>query len=174
MDDDEFRDFVHARMKRLSRVAYLLTGDHHNADDLVQNSLVKLAAKWPSISRDGSPDAYLRKIMYHEHISVWRRSRHLRAEFAVEHLPETPADEDMAARAVRRLLLGQALARLSRKQRAVIVLRYFEDLSEADTAAALSVSVGTVKSQTSYALAKLRELAPELHVLVREPQEVRA
>ncbi|MBV1855027.1 SigE family RNA polymerase sigma factor [Catellatospora tritici] len=174
MDDDGFRDFVHARMKRLSRVAYLLTGDYHGAEDLLQTALVKLAAKWPSVAKGGNPDAYLRKILYNEHVSIWRRSRHLRNEFSAEHLPERAAGTDIAASTVRRVLLEQALAKLSRKQRAVIVLRFFEDLSEADVAVAMGVSVGTVKSQTSYALGKLRELAPELHVLVREPQEVRA
>ncbi|BCJ78048.1 RNA polymerase sigma24 factor [Catellatospora sp. IY07-71] len=173
-DDEGFREFVHARLARLSRVAYLLTGEHHAAEDLLQNTLVRLASKWPKVSRTGVPDAYVRKVMYHEHVSSWRRSRHLRSELTTGELPESGAGSDMAAETVRRLLLEQALAKLTRKQRAVIVLRFFEDLSEADAAEALGVSVGTVKSQTSYALGRLRELAPELHVLVKEPNGVSA
>jgi RNA polymerase sigma-70 factor (sigma-E family) len=170
-DDDGFRDFVHARLGRLSRIAYLLTGEHHAAEELLQDTLVRLAARWSRVARTGAPDAYLRKVMYHEHVSSWRRNRHLRAEYTTADPPDGGAGPDLAAETVRRLLLEQALAKLTRKQRAVIVLRYFEDLSEADAADALGVSIGTVKSQTSYALAKLRELAPELHVLVREPAE---
>jgi RNA polymerase sigma-70 factor (sigma-E family) len=173
-DDDGFRDFVHARLARLSRVAYLLTGEHHAAEDLVQNTLVRLASRWPKVARTGVPDAYVRKVMYHEHISSWRRSRHLRAELSTADLPDSGTGPDMAAETVRRLLLEQALAKLTRKQRAVIVLRFFEDLSEADAAEALGVSIGTVKSQTSYALTRLRQLAPELHVLVKERNGVTA
>ncbi|WP_144119596.1 SigE family RNA polymerase sigma factor [Catellatospora sichuanensis] len=171
MDDDGFREFVHARLSRLSRIAYLLTGDHHAAEDLLQNALVKLASRWSKVASGGAPDAYLRKILYHEHVSAWRRNRHLRAEWPTAEPPEGGSGRDMAAETVRRVLLEQALAKLTRKQRAVIVLRFVEDLSEADAAAALGVTVGTVKSQTSYALKRLRELAPELHVLVREPKE---
>ncbi|MEU8007669.1 SigE family RNA polymerase sigma factor [Catellatospora sp. NPDC049111] len=170
-DDDGFREFVHARLGRLSRIAYLLTGDHHAAEDLLQNALVKIASRWSKVSAGGAPDAYLRKVLYHEHVSAWRRSRHLRAEWPTAEPPEGGSGRDLAAETVRRVLLEQALAKLTRKQRAVIVLRFVEDLSEADAAAALGVSVGTVKSQTSYALKKLREQAPELHVLVREPKE---
>ncbi|GIF95501.1 SigE family RNA polymerase sigma factor [Catellatospora citrea] len=171
MDDEGFRDFVHARLGWLSRIAYLLTGDRHAAEDLLQNTLIRLSSRWSKVVAAGTPDAYVRKLMYHEHVSAWRRARHLRAEYTTAELPDGAAGPDMAAETVRRLLLEQALAKLTRKQRAVIVLRYFEDLSEADAAEALGVSIGTVKSQTSHALARLRELAPELHVLVKEPGE---
>ncbi|MBV1850612.1 SigE family RNA polymerase sigma factor [Catellatospora tritici] len=170
-DDEGFHDFVHARLNRLSRIAYLLAGDRHAAEDLLQNTLIRLASRWSKVMRAGTPDAYVRKMMYHEHVSNWRRNRHLRAEYTTAQLPDVPAGADLAADTVRRLLLEQALAKLTRKQRAVIVLRYFEDLSEADAAEALGVSLGTIKSQTSHALSRLRELAPELHVLVREPAE---
>lgn len=170
-DDEGFRDFVHARLGWLSRIAYLLAGDRHAAEDLLQNTLIRLSSQWSKVVRAGTPDAYVRKLMYHEHVSAWRRARHLRAEYSTAELPDGAAGPDLAAETVRRLLLEQALAKLTRKQRAVIVLRYFEDLSEADAAEALGVSIGTVKSQTSHALSRLRELAPELHVLVREPNE---
>ncbi|GHJ45170.1 DNA-directed RNA polymerase sigma-70 factor [Catellatospora sp. TT07R-123] len=168
--DEEFEQFVHAGLARWSRVAFLLTGDHHAAEDLLQNALFKLSLQWRRV-RVETPDAYLRKIMYHEHVSLWRRSHHLRRERSTDTLPEPGAARDHAADTVRRLLLRQALEKLTRKQRAVIVLRYFEDLSEADAAEALGVSTGTVKSQTSAALAKLREVAPELHVLVGRARE---
>jgi RNA polymerase sigma-70 factor (sigma-E family) len=169
-DDDGFRDFVRARLARLSRVAYLLTGDHHAAEDLVQTVLIKVAARWSRVSATRQPDAYVRKIVYHEHVSAWRRRRRLK-EQSTARLPETAGRRDEADDAVRRLLLERALARLTPRQRAVIVLRYFEDLSELDAAAALGCSVGTVKSQTHHALGRLRVLAPELADLIRNPRE---
>jgi RNA polymerase sigma-70 factor (sigma-E family) len=173
VDDDGFRDFVHARLGQLSRVAYLLTGNHHAAEDLLQNVLVKLALKWKRVAASGVPDAYVRKIMYHEHVSSWRRSRHLRNEYATGEVPEPPGADETGA-TVHRMVLDQALERLTRKQRAVLVLRFYEDLSEIETAEALGVSVGTVKSQTSHALARLRTQAPELHELIRTTREVLA
>ncbi len=160
-DDDSFREFVRLRLAPLSRVAYLLTGDHFAAEDLLQSALIKLAGRWKHLARDGHPEAYLRKVLYHEHISAWRRRR-ARPEVSTERLPEHPARLDEASTVVSRVALRAALTRLTRKQRAVLVLRYFEDLSEADTAKALGCSVGNVKSQTSYALGRLRALAPEL------------
>ncbi|GAA2368321.1 DNA-directed RNA polymerase sigma-70 factor [Catellatospora methionotrophica] len=171
--DDGFDEYVQAGLGRWSRVAYLLTGDHHAAEDLLQNALLKLALSWRK-ARIDAPDAYLRKILYHEHVSRWRRSHHLRNEHLSERMPEHGTGHDLAADAIRRILLRQALEKLTRKQRAVIVLRYFEDLSEPDAAEALGVSIGTVKSQQSRALARLREVAPELHVLVKEPRGARA
>jgi RNA polymerase sigma-70 factor (sigma-E family) len=174
MDDDGFRDFVQARMVRLSRVAYLLTGDHHAAEDLLQSALIKLASRWPQVRRDGGADAYLRKIIYHEHVSIWRRAAHLRAERSGAELPDRAGSRDEAETAVQRLVIERALARLTPRQRAVIVLRFFEDLSEADTARVMSCSVGTVKSQTSHALQRLRVLAPELRTFTADTEEVMA
>ncbi|MEV4413342.1 SigE family RNA polymerase sigma factor [Catellatospora sp. NPDC049609] len=173
MDDAGFDEYVHARLGQWSRVAYLLTGDHHAAEDLLQNALFKLAVSWRKVRID-TPDAYVRKILYHEHVSHWRRSHHLRAEHVTDRLPERATGADVAADTVRRILLRQALAKLTHKQRAVIVLRFFEDLTEPEAADALGVSVGTIKSQTFRALARLREVAPELHVLVKETREVPA
>jgi RNA polymerase sigma-70 factor (sigma-E family) len=170
LDEDSFREFVAVRLKRLSRVAFLLTGDHHAAEDLLQVALIRLAAKWSQLRRDGNPDAYLRKILHHEHISIWRRSRHLRDEKTFAEVPDQPL-ADGAEDVVRRMMVRQALARLTPRQRSVIVLRFFEDLSEADTAEALGCSPGTVKSQTSHALQRLRQLAPELAQLIENPRE---
>ena len=171
MDDDGFRQFVTARLPRLSRVAYLLTGDHHAAEDLLQSALVKVGTRWPRVAAAEDPDAYVRRILYHEQVSTWRR-RARRDERLVAQPPDAPAHRDMANESIRRLVLRDALARLTPRQRAVIVLRYFEDLSEVDTAAALGCAVGTVKSQTSHALGRLRVLAPELADLIQEPTEV--
>jgi RNA polymerase sigma-70 factor (sigma-E family) len=173
VDDDEgFRDFVRARLAGLSRVAYLLTGDHHAAEDLVQAALVKVAARWARVSAADNPDSYVRKVMYHEHVSAWRRRRRHVLEQPIAQPPERPGPRDEAEDAIRRLLLQRALAKLTPRQRAVIVLRFFEDLSEADAAAALGVSTGTVKSQTHHALGRLRALAPELADLINDLPEV--
>ncbi|MET7426814.1 SigE family RNA polymerase sigma factor [Dactylosporangium sp. NPDC005555] len=162
MVDDEagFREFVSTRLGRLSRTAYLLTGDHHKAEDLVQVTLVKVARHWRRVSQAGAPDAYVRRALYHEHVSSWRGRRVL--EMSTAAPPERATGRDESAEAVRRIVLRNALARLAPGQRAVIVLRYFEDLSESDTADALGCSVGSVKSQTHHALARLRVIAPEL------------
>jgi RNA polymerase sigma-70 factor (sigma-E family) len=166
VDDIEgFREFVHTRLRRLSHVAYLLTGDHHAAEDLVQVTLIKVAANWPRVAAARDPDAYVRKILYHANISAWRRWRRVREEPTAE-LPDKPFEHDETNRAVRRLMLEAALAKLTPRQRAVLVLRYFEDLSEADTSVILGCSVGTVKSQTHHALSRLRILAPDLADLV--------
>jgi RNA polymerase sigma-70 factor (sigma-E family) len=172
MDDEAgFRDFVAARLARLSGTAYLLTGgDHHAAQDLVQSALVKVARHWGRVSQLGAPDAYVRKALYHEFVSSRRLSRTREAPTPAP--PDRPAPGDEANETIRRLLMRQALARLTARQRAVIVLRFYDDLSEADAAEALGCSVGTVKSQTHHALARLRALAPELADLIEDPQEV--
>lgn len=156
-DQEAFVAFVVARRAALLRTAYVLTGNHHAAEDLVQAALTRTAAHWRRVVAGGDPEPYVRRVMYHEHVSAWRRRRHLH-EVPVEESPEAtaaPPTED-------RVLLVAALARLTPKQRAVLVLRYLEDRSEAQTAAVLSCSVGTVKSQTRHALARLRILAPDL------------
>jgi RNA polymerase sigma-70 factor (sigma-E family) len=164
MKDDDFSEFAASRLGRLSRIAFLLTGDHHGAEDLVQSTLVKVAEHWSRVSRVGSPDAYARRILYHEHISVWRRTR---METSAER-PDEPCEGDAAEAVVRRLMLRRALAKLTPRQRAVVVLRFYEDLSVAEAARVLGCSEGTVKSQTSLALTRLRQLAPELGDFSRE------
>ncbi len=167
--DEEFRDFVSTRLHRLSRLAYLLTGDHHAAEDLLQNALIRVGTRWGRVAAADDPDAYVRRILYNEHISAWRRWR---GEQSIP-VPAPPvASGNAMDDALRRLMLQQALARLTPRQRAVIVLRYFEDLSEADAARALGCSIGTVKSQTNYAIGRLRVLAPELAELIDRSPEV--
>ncbi len=161
MDDDSFRDFVKLRLSWLSQLAYLLAGNHHDAEDLVQCALVKLHRHWPRLNDVHNLDNYLRKVLYHEHVSLWRRSKHKRAEWSTSEVPEAPAGDGIST-STRRMMLERALARLTHRQRAVVVLRFFEDLSESDTAEALGCSVGTVKSQTHLALKRLREQSPEL------------
>jgi RNA polymerase sigma-70 factor (sigma-E family) len=157
----EFREYVALRQGALYRVAYLLTGHHHDAEDLLQIALTKLALHWPRVSRSGSPDGYIRKILYHEHISVWRGRRN-RREQATGMLPKMAAVDDPAGETALRLALSQLLGELTRKQRAVVVLRYYEDLPEAEVAMLMGISVGTVRSQTHRTLVRLRELWPEL------------
>jgi RNA polymerase sigma-70 factor (sigma-E family) len=165
MDDDSFRDFVRQRLTWMSQIAFLLTGDHHDAEDLVQCALVKLHRRWPRLTEVNHLDNYLRKVLYHEHVSLWRRSKHKRAEWSTSELPDRATGDD-ATGSLRRLMLEKALERLTRRQRAVVVLRFFEDMSEADTAEAMGCTVGTVKSQTHLALKRLREQSPELIDLI--------
>jgi RNA polymerase sigma-70 factor (sigma-E family) len=174
VDHDDLREFLRTRLHRLSATAYLLTGDHHEAEDLLQNALVKVADKWRRIARTDDPDAYVWRLLYNEHISAWRRLTRRVSTVATPNLPDRPAGGDLAGGAVRRLLVEQALARLTPKQRAVIVLRYFQDLPESAAADVLGCSVGTVKSQTNHALRRLRELSPELELLMTEDEGVRA
>jgi RNA polymerase sigma-70 factor (sigma-E family) len=163
---DDFREFVRARLDRLSRAAYLLSGSHAEAEDLLQATLIKVARHWDRVAATRDPESYVRKVLYHEHVGIWRRRRWL--EQPVATVPDRRAAPDTTDITVRRLVLGQALSRLTGRQRAVVVLRYFEDLSEVDTARVLGCSVGTVKSQTSHALKRLRQLAPELSDLLAE------
>ncbi|GAA2585286.1 SigE family RNA polymerase sigma factor [Dactylosporangium fulvum] len=172
VDEEGFREFVRARLPRLSRAAYLLAGGHAQAEDLLQSALIKAAVQWSRISATGDPETYIRKILYHEHVRSWRRRRYLEQTTAA--VPDRASAGDETDRAVLRLVLEQALAKLTRRQRAVVVLRYFEDLSEADTAQVMGTSVGTVKSQTSHALSRLRTLAPELAGLMHDSMEVQS
>lgn len=155
LDEDAFHTFVAARTAALARTAYLLTGDHHLAEDLVQTALFKAAKSWGRIK--GDPEPYVRRILYTENVSWWRRRRHLR-ESALEEYdgPAAAADDDL------RLTVQHALAQLTAKQRTVLVLRYYEDRTEAQTAELLGIGVGTVKSTTRQALARLRVVAPHL------------
>lgn len=164
-----FEEFVTARTPGLSRVAFLLTGDHHLAEDLLQVALSQVASRWPEV-RNGNPEAYVRRCLVNE-LTSWRRRRRYH-ERPVESAVDTADPTDVATSVVRRLVVGRALAQLTPRQRAVLVLRFFEDLSEADTAEIMGVSVGTVKSQTSHALARLRAAAPELSELLSEPNGV--
>ncbi|MFF4197466.1 SigE family RNA polymerase sigma factor [Nonomuraea sp. NPDC001831] len=151
-----FHEFVRARQQSLMRTAYLLTGDPHLAEDLLQTVLTRVASHWGKLAKDGNPEAYARRALVNQTIS-WRRRR--RPELPAAELPETGGHAHDEA-TVRRLTLLKALARLTPKQRAVIVLRFYEDRTEHETARLMGVSLGTVKSQTHYALSRLRALTP--------------
>jgi RNA polymerase sigma-70 factor (sigma-E family) len=157
----DFDAFVRARTPALLRSAYLLTGDQHLAEDLVQSALGQTHRAWRRLYASGNAEAYTRKTMYHLQVSRWRRRRV--AESLAGDLPDRPGGQpDHADQTVLRLSLRDALSRLTRKQRAVIVLRFFDDLTELQAADTLGVSIGTVKSQTAKALERLRVLAPDL------------
>lgn len=157
----EFTEWAAGAERQLLRSAYLLTDDLHRAQDLVQEALVKVALRWAKL-RTGNPTAYARRIVVHDNISWWRRRR-LEVVAADPGAGEGPA---VSVDPEATLVVRRALARLTASQRAVVVLRHFDDLSERETAEALGVSVGTVKSQNAAALARLREGAPELLDLV--------
>lgn len=153
---EEFHDYVAARGATLLRTAYLLTGNHADAEDLVQTALAKTYLSWRRIQDRGALDSYVRRAMVNTHISWWRRRKI--DEYPTDVLPEVPAP-DPTTRTDLRDALWKALGRLPRRQRAAVVLRYYEDLTEPEVAQVLGVNVGTVKSTVSRAVAKLRESA---------------
>ncbi len=158
-DGASFTAWAYAAQRRLMRSTFLLTGDLHRAEDLVQEALVKVADRWVRV-RDANPDAYVRTIIFRDNVSWWRRGPVL-----VANVPDRPAEHDDDS-TERRLVVQAALGRLTPKQRAVLVLRFYDDLSTQETAHILGVSTGTVKSQTSAALGRLRTQAPQLRGLL--------
>jgi RNA polymerase sigma-70 factor (sigma-E family) len=154
--DEGFAAFVVGHGDRHLRLAVLLTGDWHAAEDLVQASLVKLYQAWPRLETDADPDAYLRRVVVNTHRSWWRAR--WRREKPVAALPDGACVEDMADTYATDMLVRQALAMLPRQQRAVLVLRYFEDLPEAEIASLLGCSPGSVKTHAHRGLRTLREL----------------
>ena len=154
--DERFAAYVRERGDHHMRVAVLLTGDWHAAEDLVQASLVKLYRAWPRLDTDADPDAYLRRIMVNTHRSWWRAR--WRRETPTAVLPEASFDPDLADRQAVGAVVRQALAGLPRQQRAVLVLRYCEDLPEAEVAELLGCSAGTVKTHAHRGVRTLREL----------------
>jgi RNA polymerase sigma-70 factor (sigma-E family) len=155
---ESFETWARARQQTLVRWAYVVTGDFQRAEDLVQEAFVRAAIRWDTL-RDGNPDAWVRTVVFRENVSWWRRHRRERLTAEPSTSPAPDADTDAA------VVLHAALWRLTQGQRAVLVLRYVADLSVAET---LGVTEGTVKKQTSVALARLRETAPELHDLLEE------
>ena len=145
----DFDAFVATRSNALLRTAYLLTGDHALAEDLLQTALAKA---WRAWTRIDDPEPYVRKIIVNTYASWWRRRWN--GEQPTDDLPEPAGVNDSSSDD--RADLWSAVGRLPKRQRAVIVLRFYEDLSEAETAAALGIAAGTVKSQTSKALRALR------------------
>jgi RNA polymerase sigma-70 factor (sigma-E family) len=151
--DTEFSEYMHGRWGQLVRLGYGLTGDRQLAEDLAQTALARAYASWPRVRRSGNPDAYVNKIMINANISRFRKRR------VPELLTDAPPDAGVAdgtgLRDDRSALIA-ALQSLPDGQRAVVVLRYWMDLTETEVAATLGCSVGNVKSQASRALAKLR------------------
>ncbi len=170
--DAEFSAYMEARQASLLRTAYLISGDRHTAEDLVQTALAKLYLAWDRVEDRGSLDGYVRRVIVNEHNSLWRRP-FKRREHATDELPETATPASSSSAGGRDEDLWALVQTLPRKQRAAVVLRYYEELSEAETAEVLGVSVGTVKSQTSRALAALRTRSSEVSHLDPASQEDR-
>ncbi len=158
MSEPGFEDFVAARGPRLLRVAWLLTGDAHLAEDLLQTVLARTWPKWGRIATE-NPEAYVRTALVHTHASWWRRR--WRGEVPHGDLPDRPSPRDPYQEVDLEQALAEAVRALPVRQRAVVVLRYFEDLTVTETAEALGCSEGTVKSQASKALRTLRTRLPE-------------
>jgi RNA polymerase sigma-70 factor (sigma-E family) len=167
MTDDDFTAFVAERAHAMLRAAYALTGNQQAAEDLVQTAFAKAYTHWRRIR--GAPEPYVRRIIYHDFVSLWRHQRR-RREVSVAEPPDAPTADDAGDDADLRILMRHALDQLPPRQLAVIVLRYFEDRSTADIADILGCRVGTVASQASRALDKLRLLVPEFdRAHVRQP-----
>jgi RNA polymerase sigma-70 factor (sigma-E family) len=154
--EQQFRVFVQEIAAPLHRMAYLLCGDWYLADDLVQEALAKAYSHWGKVQRAENPSAYVRRILINESRRHWRRHRNLtgHADADVTDIPVP----DLSDRVVNRADLVQALQSLPIRQRATVVLRFLDGLSERETAAVLGCSEGTVKSQTSRALTKLKSV----------------
>ncbi len=150
----DFEAYVRASATRHKRLAFLLTGDLHAAEDLLQASYARLYPYWGKVRRYDSPDSYLRRVMVSQRTSWWRRSRN--RERAYADVPEFATTPDHGLAVAESQALLEALRTLPDRQRTAVVLRHWCDLSEADTAALMGCSVGTVKSTTSKALARLR------------------
>ena len=154
-DRQAFDSLVEARATSLLRTAYLLTGDWGQAEDLLQTALVKTWFRWDRVRDKDAAEAYVRQVMARTYATWWRRR--WRGEVATGELPELPG-RDAYADVDQRHALRRALAELPPRQRAIVVLRFYEDLTEAQVAALLGCSLGTVKSTASRALVRLRGL----------------
>jgi len=152
-----FGAFVTERSPALVRSAWLLTGNEATAQDLVQTALASTWVRWDRVVRQEAPEGYVRRVMVTTYLS-WRRRR-WHGELPTGAVPERAAARDPYGEAELRATVRAALDELPRRQRAVVVLRYFDDLTEVQTAQMLGCSVGTVKSQSAKALAKLRASA---------------
>jgi RNA polymerase sigma-70 factor (sigma-E family) len=155
--DEEFAQYVRARQHRLLRGAFLVCGDTHLAEELLEGALAKLAARWGRL-RAEDPDAYVRRLLYRDAVSSSRRARRESLDLHLERLPDAPNPGDVDDR----VDPERALELLTPRQRAVLVLRFFEDRTEADTAEALGVSTRSVRSQSDAAITVLRRVMPGL------------
>ena len=163
-----FAQFVEARQRALQRTAWLLTGDWAAAEDLVQTALVRSWPRWERINRRDDPEIYVRRAMVNTWAS-WRRRRWW-GERPSEAVPEVQAAGDVAAEAAVRVTVQGALRSLTARQQTVLVLRVFDDLSEAQVAQVLDCAVGTVKSTLAHAVARLREDPRLAGLMDRETQ----
>ena len=154
-------EFLAARGPALLRSAFLLTGDLDRAEDVLQEALVRMASKWRRLRAQEAAEAYLRRTMYGLVVDGWRARRRRPVESPVA-APEHADASDLGSSVADRVTLDTALDRLTPRQRQVLVLRFYEDLTEVQTAHVMRCSLSTVKSQTKHALMRLRELAPEL------------
>ncbi|HVF18627.1 MAG TPA: SigE family RNA polymerase sigma factor [Mycobacteriales bacterium] len=153
--EEEFSALVATRSDALVRTAFLLTGDWGKAEDLLQTALAKTWLRWGSLDDPAAAESYVRRVMTSTSIKWWRRR--WGGEVPTSDLPHEPAPDEIAAVDARDSL-GRALASLTPRQRAVLVLRYYDDLPESEVAALLHCTIGTVKSTASRALARLRHL----------------
>jgi RNA polymerase sigma-70 factor (sigma-E family) len=167
-EPDGFRQFVVARSPALVRSAWLLTGDLATAEDLVQTALAKVWSRWAQVNRQDAPEAYVRRVMMSTFLT-WNRRR-WRGELALGEVPDSAGTTSDVHDVELRLSVARELRTLPRRQRAVMVLRYFEDLTESQVAQALGCSVGTVKSQNAKALKQLRA-NPQLSALFVSSEE---
>jgi RNA polymerase sigma-70 factor (sigma-E family) len=168
----DIAELVEARSTALLRLAYAVVGDHQLAQDLLQEALVKVYVAWPRLRDVSAAEAYARRTIVTTAIS-WRR-RHSFHERPLDVQPDQAGNEaDQSDRLVTHDVLWQQVRSLPPRQRAALVLRYYEDLSEADTASLMGCSTGTVKSQLSAALGKLRErIGPDSGLLFTDDQAV--
>ena len=166
--DAGFDAYVRRHGPRFSRTAFLLTGDHHLAEDLVQAALAKTALRWDRVVARGDPAPYVRTVIVRTAIA-WRRRRWL-GEVPTSPLPET-SDSEHGIAVDRREQLRRALLGIPARQRAAVVLRFYEDLSVADAARVMGCSSGTVKSQTAKGLARLRGLLEDGSIPAEEENE---
>jgi RNA polymerase sigma-70 factor (sigma-E family) len=155
--DAALHDFVRLSWPRLLRTAHLLCGNREDAEDLTQTALVKVVRHWRRVERADDPYAYARAVLVNTAASRWRRRRRYDELTAAERTAPPATTPDPAGEVALRDAVRRALADLPPRTRAALVLRYFEDLTEAQAAAALGCSVGSVKSQVSRGLARLRD-----------------
>ena len=165
-DEAAYREFVAARMAHLRRVAYLVCGDWHLAEDAVATALARLYLAWNRVRDADKIDAYARTMVVRavvdEHRRPWRRER---ANYEDAVALSNRSVTDPTSQIDDRLMVREALSRLPRRRRAVLVLRFYEGLSVDETAEALGCSAGTVKSQTARGLAALRDLLPSDYLI---------
>ncbi len=166
--DDGFREFVLSESAGLLRTGWMLTGNQTSAEDLLQTALARTWPHWNRIREQGTPAAYVRTVMVRTYAS-WA-GRRWSGETPSETVPEHAKDDYGFAALEERDQLTRALAQLPRRQRAVVVLRYYLDFSEQQTAQTLNCSVGTVKTQAARGLARLRTTSTDPAVKERERQ----